>query len=88
MFLYNKAPYLLRSHILDQYHIRYNAGFECVKRGQCYCGCKTPELFFADKPCYLTELTSKNRLIVAGKEEPCYGPMLNKKEFNKLLNNK
>ena len=89
MLCYQKAPYLLRTHILEQYHERLVAAEECLNLGKCkMCQCSTPELFFADKPCSLSKLTLANRKTLYGTTEICYGQMLNKKQYNNFKNKK
>ena len=68
MWLYNNYKYLLTRHITEQYEDRLKkANKECINQGACIaCGCKTPELFMADKAC----------------EENCYEPMKSKKDWN------
>ena len=82
MILYLRAPYLLRSHIIDQFHERIVKAEECYKKGSCkFCGCTTPDVFFSNKPCSLSELTLANRVALFNTREICYDKMLNKKQY-------
>jgi hypothetical protein len=84
MFLYIYAPYLLRTHIINQYHERLVKAEECLKKGSCrQCGCKTPDLFFANKPCSMIHLTLANRKALFNTTEICYNKMLSKNQYNK-----
>lgn len=67
MWLYNNYRNLLPKHIKEQYEIRLKkANKQCINQGSCIaCGCKTPELFMADKAC----------------EEDCYEPMKSRKDW-------
>jgi len=59
-FLYNRLPFLLRKKVKDMYHDRIKKAKPCYDNGEClHCGCKTPDLFFANKAC-------------SKPENPCY----------------
>lgn len=71
-FVYNRFfPNFIRGHIVEQYLVRMRSvDEECIKRGECkMCGCKTPQLFWANKSC----------------DKPCYPPMMNKKTWNTFM---
>lgn len=60
--LYDHAPYLLRRKIRFMYYHRIMSAKECFDNGECLnCGCRTPDLFFADKGC-------------SKRINPCYPP--------------
>jgi hypothetical protein len=85
-FCYEHASWLIRRHIMEQFEYRKIKAIKCSLNGSCvFCHCLTPDLFFANKPCSLTELTSKNRILLYNQEEPCYGPMLTKLKWNKKI---
>jgi hypothetical protein len=51
-----------------------------------FCGCVTPDLFFANKGCGLSEVPDfHTRKLIANRSTPCYDVMLSKKEWNKKL---
>jgi hypothetical protein len=55
--------YLLSDYVLKQFEERIDKAKDCYNNGAClHCGCKTPDLFFADRAC--------------SKEEPCYEAMI------------
>jgi hypothetical protein len=81
-WLYLNFDCLLKKHIIEQFEYRLTKSRKCVLNGSCvFCGCKTPELMFANKPCGLIKLTKYNRKAVIDSEEICYDKMLNKKEW-------
>lgn len=87
LLAYNYFRWAIRNHIIDQYHERSFSATKCLINQHCiFCGCKTPNLFFANKACGLTKLNRNNRKLVFQKEEPCYGPMLSKSEYQKIKN--
>lgn len=71
-FLYDKASFLLRKHIKEQYEFRKKvANKECKENFECKeCGCAIPQLFFANKPC----------------KGNCYGKMKTKTNWNNFKN--
>lgn len=89
MFLYTYARWMVRVHIKEQYIFRSIAASKCTDNKSClFCGCKTPDLYFANKPCGLTKVSAANRRKVFKQNNPCYGKMLNKKqwkEYNEKL---
>jgi hypothetical protein len=79
---YDYASFLIRGHILEQFEDRKIKAEECSKKDKCrFCGCKIPDLFFANKACSLSELTLRNRKLIYNQEDPCYGVMLSKQEW-------
>jgi hypothetical protein len=88
-WIWNNYPIIMRTHIKEQFIYRTIKAYECAKNGSCIvCGCTTPALFFANKPCALSHV-QKSNWHVFGKTELCYPKMMNKKEWNdfKQLNN-
>lgn len=86
MWLYKNYPIFLRVHILQQFEWRKKRALSCSKNGSCLaCGCKTDDLFFADKACALSKIESEEkRIILANRKSVCYPKMLSKtKWFNK-----
>lgn len=82
MFLYDAAPWLIRKHILEQFQDRRLKAISCSEKGSCkFCGCKTDDLFFANKPCSLSELSLRNRKLLYKQEDPCYGEMMSRQEW-------
>jgi hypothetical protein len=78
-------PKLIRPHILEQYHYRIGSALECFKLGACKaCGCKTPDLFMANKGCESAAYTVKNRMKILNQEHICYGKMLSKIDWEKF----
>lgn len=60
----------VRKHIKQQFQMRRKLAAECEELGHCkVCGCKTPDLFMADKAC----------------EGGCYEPMMTKKQWNEKI---
>ena len=89
MWLYNNYPILLRPHIIDQFEWRKKRALKCSKNKSCLaCGCKTDDLFFADKACSLSKIDSdEKRIFLAQRKTVCYPKMLGRKEwFNKKIN--
>jgi hypothetical protein len=88
-YLFDNCPVLIREHILDQYLYRMSKAPECSRNRSCiFCGCKTNDLFFADKACGLSKLTDAN-IKIFGKDTYCYPKMMSKQKWNnfKQLNN-
>lgn len=87
-FMYDHFPFMIRDHIKKQYEERISSANKCFLNGMCYgCGCKTPELFFADKACYLSKIENEeHRELLVGRKDVCYGKMLNKKEYEIFRN--
>ena len=86
MFLYNFLPFLMRKHIKEQYEYRRDKTKLCTENGSCLaCGCKTPELYFANKGCSSEELSLKLREKIVGRKDVCYTKMLSKKEWKNYL---
>lgn len=84
---YDHASWLIRRHIMEQFEYRKIKASKCSLNGSCkMCGCKTDDLFFANKPCSLIELTERNRLLLFKQKDPCYDKMLNRHEWKKLKN--
>ena len=83
MILFKNLPFLIRKHIREQYVYRKKNARQCSKNGSCLvCGCKTDDLFFANKECSLNKITDDfTRIILVGKKVPCYPRMMNKKEW-------
>lgn len=80
-WLFDNYPVLIKLHILEQYFFRISKASECSKNKSCiFCGCKTDELFFADKACGLSKLTPSN-IKLFGKDTYCYPKMMNKFEW-------
>ena len=79
--------FLIRLHIKQQYRLRRAKARVCEERGSClFCGCKTPDLFFANKACGLSEVEDfTTRRLIANKSIPCYDKMLSKKEWKKKI---
>ncbi len=77
-WLYQKAPALLRAHIVSQYEWRKRQAIACYQAGECKCcKCRTPELFFANKPC-----SAGNPAYLNCKTQtPCYQAMMNQWEW-------
>lgn len=72
--------WMVRKHIRDQFEFRCIAANECLVAGECKCcGCSTPSLFFADKPCSV----SKDPYCQNQKMKVCYPEMKSKSEWNK-----
>lgn len=74
LFYSEYGRYLIRKHILEQIEFRMKVmDRECWNKGECkMCGCETPALQMANKPC----------------DKPCYPEMLSKtawKSIGKLL---
>ena len=72
MFLHDKYPKLLREHVREQIDYRLaSMNQKCYVQGACIkCGCITPDMQFANKAC----------------PGNCYPKMMNKKNWNKLVN--
>lgn len=89
MFLYRKTPWLIRKHIREQFEDRKTKAKVCSERGSCkFCGCKTDDLFFANKACSLSELTLRNRRLIYKQDDPCYGEMMSKQEWTSYKKDK
>ena len=51
-WLFNHYPNLVRKHLIEQVMYRMQVCSPCLLAGECnHCGCQTPHLFFATKPC-------------------------------------
>jgi hypothetical protein len=63
---------LIRPHIMEQIEFRLLVmESDCYNKGACVmCGCRTTALQMANKAC----------------DKPCYPPMMNKKDWDKLIN--
>ncbi len=62
-FLYCNVPSLLSTYIKQEFERRQEVARPCLLNGECkHCGCKTPELFMANKGC-------------SKPENPCYNTM-------------
>lgn len=86
-FCYDHASWLIRRHIMEQFEWRRIQASKCDQNGSChFCGCLTPDLFFANKPCSLSELTPRNRKLIYKQDEPCYGKMLNRQKWAEFKN--
>lgn len=83
MWMFKNANYLLRRHILEQFLWRRKRALKCSDNGTCFaCGCKTPDLFFADKPCGLINITDEySRVILAQRKTICYPEMMTKSKW-------
>lgn len=87
MMLYNISPFLIRQHIREQFEYRKYVADKCSKNKSCLgCGCKTDDLFFANKPCSLKKYDKQTRMNIAGQDYFCYDTMLNKKDWEKFIN--
>lgn len=87
--IYNGYGSLIRNHIKEQFNLRKVKAKDCFSNGSClYCGCKTPELFLANKECGLENASRETREFLTGRYNKCYGPMLNKKEWLNYKNKK
>lgn len=86
MFVITNIPGLMRSHIRDQYYYRILRADKCYSNGSCIgCGCKTPEVFFANKACSLEKYEDRSfRKLLAGRTSVCYGKMMNRKKWEKF----
>lgn len=75
---------LLRKHIIQQYEWRRDiAALDCYYNGSCECcGCTTPDVFFADKPCSIGK--KGYEFCSSIKSEKCYDEMLSKKDWIKI----
>jgi|SRR6187402_8374 len=67
----SRFSYLIKKHIREQIDCRINSmNSKCYTDGQCeLCGCKTTALQMCNKSC----------------EKPCYPPILNKEQWNSLV---
>jgi len=75
-----RLRFLLRWHILAQYEERKKLAQPCYFAGECRCcGCDTPQLFFADKPCS----AGKKAFPLCAGQTRCYGPMLSQTDFSR-----
>lgn len=78
--VYRRWPFLLRAHIREQYEYRKKAAEPCYITGSCRCcGCRTPELFFADKGCSISKKGSPPHCKFLG--PACYPEMMNRQDW-------
>lgn len=71
---YKYAPYLLREHIVQQFEWRLSVSSKlCLDQGECICGCRVPQLQFADKSCAIPGI------------ESCYPKMMNRNEWKEFM---
>jgi hypothetical protein len=83
--LYLNIPFLIRTHIKEQFEWRSSKAFACLVNKSCLgCGCDTPDLFMADKACSLSKFPEKVRINLVGNTRICYPKMKNKKEWFKF----
>jgi hypothetical protein len=83
-WLFNNYSMFIRLHIMDQYFWRMGNSSDCSKNGSCVvCGCKTDDLFFANKPCALSHI-HKEHWYIFNKKKVCYPKMMSKKEWIKF----
>lgn len=62
-------PEALPEHIEEQFIYRCEVAKECLELGECkHCGCSTPEKFLENRGC-------------SNEENPCYPPMMEKKDW-------
>lgn len=87
MLLYKHVPFMLRSHIKEQFEYRLDVVDEdCLLQKSCkVCTCSLPSLLFADKPCSKIKMTPTTRTTLFGHDGICYNKMLNKKEWKQLI---
>ncbi|SOD81007.1 hypothetical protein [Spirosoma fluviale] len=70
--------WLLRWHIRRQYEFRKVAAQDCYYAGECRCcGCRTPELFMADKACG----AGRKQYPRCVGQSPCYPNMMNRTQW-------
>lgn len=89
MFVLSIIPDLMRSHIREQYYYRILRADKCYSNGSCLsCGCKTPEVFMANKGCSLAKYDDRSfRKLLAGRATVCYGEMMSRKSWVKFRKN-
>ena len=76
-WIYKRAylKWLLRWHIRDQYESRKVWAQDCYFAGECRCcGCRTPEVFFADKACS----AGKPKYAHCQIKQPCYPKLMSR----------
>ena len=69
-WIYDKYPLLLSKYLRNEYERRKQDAKECYDNREClHCGCKTPDLFMADRacsrpdtPCYPALISLKQRI--------------------------
>lgn len=85
MWLYKNYPILIRPHIQEQFEWRKKRALKCSKNKKCLaCGCKTDDLFFADKACSLSKIDSEDtRIFLANRKTVCYPEMMSNKKWYK-----
>lgn len=84
---YNNYPWMIRKHILEQFEHRKIKAAPCLENKSCkFCGCRTPDVFFSNKACSLSELSLRNRKLLYQQDDPCYGVMMSKTEWNTYKN--
>lgn len=78
MWLYNHARWALRKHIVEQFEWRKGRAGQCTINKSClFCGCTTPDLYFADKGCGLAKVNDDfTRILIAKRKTVCYPPMM------------
>lgn len=78
----SNLEWLLRTHIREQFEWRRDvAAKPCFLAKECQCcGCSTPSLFFADKPCSV----SKDPYCQNQGMTQCYPKMMGRKEWNEF----
>ena len=84
MWAYNNAKWLLRSHISEQFEWRKKRAKKCYDNKTClFCGCKTPDLFFANKACGLEKVSDEyTKIIIAQRKTTCFPRMMSKQKWN------
>lgn len=83
LWLFKNVTFLLRRHILEQYLWRKKRANKCLENETCLaCGCKTPDVFFADKACGLYNITDEySRIVLAQRKTICYPKMMTKEKW-------
>jgi|GEM_PF-3310677 len=73
-----RLRWLIRTHIQEQFEFRKKAASRCYRNGECICcGCTTPQLFMADKPCS----AGKPRFQRCPVKQPCYPRMMSRTQW-------
>ena len=77
LFLDKYLPFMIRPSIKAKIEARKKAAKKCLENGSCvFCGCTTPDLFYANKACGLSKISDPQvRFRIAGRTTPCYPKM-------------